>query len=76
VRTEVQALSGDDVERPRIDLHQPARVVGHPQRALAEGDALRTAQDQWPADHTIRPGVQLRDRRATLVPLVVVAGPD
>jgi hypothetical protein len=45
VRTEVQALSGNDLEGGRVDLHQPAGVVGHPQRALTKGDALRAAHD-------------------------------
>jgi hypothetical protein len=76
VRPEVQALSSNHREGGRVDLHQPARVVGHPQRALAEGDALRTAQDQRLADHAVGRGIQLGDGRATLVALVVIAGPD
>jgi hypothetical protein len=76
VRTEVQALSGNDLERGRIDLHEPARMVGHPQPAMAEGDALGTAEDQRLANHAVGPGVQLGDGRATLVALVVIAGPD
>jgi hypothetical protein len=76
MRTEGQALSSDDLECSRINLYEPARVVGNPDGSVAEGDALRAAENERSADHAIRVRVHLRDRRAALVALVVVAGPD
>jgi hypothetical protein len=51
-------------------------VVGNPDSSVAEGDALRAAENERSADHAIRVWVHLRDRRAAFVALVVVAGPD
>src|SRR5687768_6308075 len=76
MRTEAQPLSRDDLERDRINLHEPARVVGNPDGSVAERDALRAAENDWSADDAIRVRVQLRDCRAAFVSLVVVAGPD
>jgi hypothetical protein len=50
MRTEVQPLSGDDLERNRINLHEPARVVGNPDGSVAERDALRATENEWSAD--------------------------
>jgi hypothetical protein len=76
VRTEVQALPGDNLERDWVDPHEPAGVVGDPDRSGAEGDALRTAEHEWFPDDTIRRRIDRRDRRPLLVPLVIVADPD
>jgi hypothetical protein len=75
VGAEVEAPARDDIERLRIDLHEPPRVVGHPDRPLAEGDALRASEAGNGARHSIRRRVDLRDRAAR-IPLIVIAGPD
>jgi hypothetical protein len=45
MRAEVQALPRDHPEPGRVDLDQPAGVVGDPDRTAAEGDALRASWD-------------------------------
>src|SRR4051812_38200084 len=42
VRAKTQRTARDNSEAARVDLDQPAAVVGDPEGALAEGDALRT----------------------------------
>jgi hypothetical protein len=72
---EVQASPSHDLERLRIDLDQPAGVVSDPDRALAEGDALRAAQAGEVADHVVGGRIELGHRTAA-VALVIVASPD